>query len=425
VGAGILPAVAGARDERERAEALAKRVTVGIVTALPKEHVAVKAMLDGPVDHGDYVLGEVPAKGGGTHAVALTRSGMGTTRAAARATRLLEAMPEIDALLMVGIAGGMPNPGNAWEHVRLGDVVVSDDRGVIDYGLVSKARDGDQVVTEHRNPPRPPSPQLLEAVEDLIGGEHEGKRPWVDLLRRGNKLKNSARPGEETDVLLGGAAHPVDPDRVPGEPRIFHAAIASSGVLLKDPVKRDRLRDRFGVRAVEMEGAGIADAAWAGEVGYLVVRGICDYCDQNKGYLWQEYAAIAAAAYARAVLGRMLSKDPGPVEGDEKSEPGTPNNLRARNPYFRGRGKELIDLEGVLGREGKATITHASVFRLGGGGKTALALQLAHRAVDGRAYPGGVWWVTAEGNRSGAQAGGAVYGAGSRGGGSHHGDAAG
>jgi nucleoside phosphorylase len=310
VGAAILRPVTAARDEQERAAALAKRVTVGIVTALPKEHVAVKAMLDGPLDHGDYVLGEVPAKGGGTHAVALTRSGMGTTRAAARATRLLDAMPEIEALLMVGIAGGMPNPGNAWEHVRLGDVVVSDDRGVIDYGLVS----------ESPNPPRPPSPQLLEAVEDLIGGEHEGKRPWVDLLRRGDKLKNSARPGEETDVLLGGAAHPVDPDRAPGEPRIFHAAIASSGVLLKDPVKRDRLRDRFGVRAVEMEGAGIADAAWAGEVGYLVVRGICDYCDQNKGYLWQEYAAIAAAAYARAVLGRMLSKDPGPVEGDEKSE---------------------------------------------------------------------------------------------------------
>ena len=88
-----------------------------------------------------------------------------------------------------------------------------------------------------------------------------------------------------------------------GEPRIFHGPIASSGVLLKDPVKRDRLRKKFGVLAYEMEGAGLADAAWVAEVGYLDVRGICDYCDQHKGYLWQEYAAIAAAAYARAVLG--------------------------------------------------------------------------------------------------------------------------
>ncbi len=119
-------------DERARAAELAKRVTVGIVTALPKELVAVKAMLDGPVDHEDYVLGEVPAKGGGTHAVAVVRVGMGTTLAASSTARLLERMPGIDAVLMVGIAGGVPCPTSAWEHVRLGDVVVSDHRGVID-----------------------------------------------------------------------------------------------------------------------------------------------------------------------------------------------------------------------------------------------------------------------------------------------------
>ena len=96
-------------------------MTVGIVTALPKEFVAVKAMLDGPVDHDDYVLGEMPAKGGGTHAVALLRSGMGTTLAAARTAGLLAKLESIDAILMVGIAGGVPNAASAWEHVRLGE----------------------------------------------------------------------------------------------------------------------------------------------------------------------------------------------------------------------------------------------------------------------------------------------------------------
>ena len=52
-------------------------------------------------------------------------------------------------------------------------------------------------------------------------------------MARGDRLKRSARPGAETDVLAGGAAHPEDEDRVAGEPRIFHAPIASSGVLLK------------------------------------------------------------------------------------------------------------------------------------------------------------------------------------------------
>ncbi len=52
-----------------------------------------------------------------------------------------------------------------------------------------------------------------------------------------------------------------------------------------------------------MEGAGIADATWLSDkAGYLVVRGICDYCDSSKGDEWQAYAAAVAAAYTRALL---------------------------------------------------------------------------------------------------------------------------
>jgi nucleoside phosphorylase/predicted phosphodiesterase len=357
-----------ASEDRERAEALAKRVTVGIVTALPKEHVAVKAMLDGPVDHDDYVLGEMPAKGDGTHVVALLRTGMGNTLSAAKTAKLLATLDTIDAILMVGIAGGVPNTASPWDHVRLGDIVVSDQRGVIDYGHVSETRRDGKLVTEHRNPPRPPSSRLLDAVDDLVGGEHEGKRPWLDLIRLGDHLKNSARPGPETDVLLGGELHPADDERRPGEPRIFHGPIASSSVLLKDPQKRDELLTRFGVRAVEMEGAGIADAAWDGEVGYLVVRGICDYCDEIKGYLWQGYAAIIAASYARAVLGRMRSRNPGPPvreieSGRPKSASRPPHNLAVENLNFRGRGAELASFDETL-RNDTRTMTSLTWLHL-------------------------------------------------------------
>jgi nucleoside phosphorylase len=54
-----------------------------------------------------------------------------------------------------------------------------------------------------------------------------------------------------------------------------------------------------------MEGSGIADATWTHGVGYLVVRGICDYCDGNKNDTWQNDAAMAAAAYVRALLESM------------------------------------------------------------------------------------------------------------------------
>ncbi|HMB04627.1 MAG TPA: hypothetical protein VKP69_12915, partial [Isosphaeraceae bacterium] len=96
-----------------------------------------------------------------------------------------------------------------------------------------------------------------------------------------------------------------DPGRRPGQPRVFLGPIASANTLLRDPALRDALRDRFGARAVEMEGSGIADATWNAEVGYLVVRGICDYCDANKNDVWQRYAAMAAAGYVRALLESM------------------------------------------------------------------------------------------------------------------------
>jgi nucleoside phosphorylase len=51
-----------------------------------------------------------------------------------------------------------------------------------------------------------------------------------------------------------------------------------------------------------MEGWGIADGAWMANQRYMVIRGICDYCDSKKDDLWQEYAALVAAAYARSLL---------------------------------------------------------------------------------------------------------------------------
>lgn len=74
-----------------------------------------------------------------------------------------------------------------------------------------------------------------------------------------------------------------------GEPKIFRGIIACANRLLKSPVVRDELRDRFSALAVEMEGSGVAEVTWGNDIGYLVVRGVCDYCDTNKGDGWQGY----------------------------------------------------------------------------------------------------------------------------------------
>ena len=73
-----------------------------------------------------YCEGTIPAKGGGTHRVAVALARPGTVPAAVAATRLTDDYAEVDAVLMVGIAGAVPDVGKAERHVRLGDVVLKD-----------------------------------------------------------------------------------------------------------------------------------------------------------------------------------------------------------------------------------------------------------------------------------------------------------
>ncbi len=139
------------------------------------------------------------------------------------------------------------------------------------------------------------------------------ERPWVTPIAAIAQSLRVTRPAEETDVLHSAEEpfapidHPADHGRRHGIPRIHIAPIASSGTLLKNPKRRDQLGRQFGVRAVEMEGAGVSEAAWAGELGYLVIRGGCDYCDKFKNDDWQRYAAVVAAAYLSALLKELAA----------------------------------------------------------------------------------------------------------------------
>jgi nucleoside phosphorylase len=286
------------------------RVTFGVVTALPKEYAAMGAMLDDPHDvvtaRGRvYCRGTVPAKGGGTHHVVMVLGDQGTASATHRATLLTEDFPEVHGVVMVGIAGAVPHPNKPEHHVRLGDIVTSGEHGVIAYDFVKEHRK----FKEPRHPPRPPDAALLQAARRLSAGAIAGKAPWLAHFARASELPNSARPNSDTDTLTDTqdqdrlVAHPDDPDRKPFEPRIFSGTIACANTLLKNAEHRDQIRDDFSVRAVEMEGFGVAETAWNQGIGYFIVRGCCDYCDKHKGDAWQGYAAIAAAAYARALLG--------------------------------------------------------------------------------------------------------------------------
>jgi nucleoside phosphorylase len=344
--------------------------TVGIITALPKEYAAFRALLEmteekafeGTGANRRYLLGEVPSRDGGKHKVALCLTpDMGNNPASARATLLLEHFPSIDAIIMVGIAGGVPNPLKLDEHVRLGDIVVSDQNGVIQYDFDKETVN--EKTLRHR--PRPPSAVLLEAVRLLQADELEEKYPWLQFIEKALLPKGQKRPSAKTDILTDSTnpiktiPHPRDLKRKNNQPRLFLGSIASANKLLKNPIKRDELRDKFGVKAVEMEGSGIADATWSIErAGYLVIRGICDYCDSNKADTWQAYAAAVAAAYARALIESIPSNSrknslnelsgQDKVDSHDHLEPQFPQELNETSSFSKSESDKVIDASDLL-----------------------------------------------------------------------------
>jgi HEAT repeat protein/nucleoside phosphorylase/MinD-like ATPase involved in chromosome partitioning or flagellar assembly len=290
--------------------------TIGVITALPKEYAAVNILLENKNEMYKipstgagqrYCLGEIPSEGGNRHSLVLANADIGNNTVATRTSLLLEHFPNIKSIIMVGIAGGVPNPKKADDHVRLGDIIVSNESGIIQYDLIK------QEIKEitHRNFPRPPSTNLMEAVRYLEAEEILGNRPWEKYINKALSALKTIRPSESKDVLYNSdnqeevIQHPEDPRRIKYQPRVFIGPIAAANGLQKDPKVRDKLREKFKVKAIEMEASGIADASWNHEVGYLVVRGICDYCDSHKNDEWQQYAAIVAAAYTRALIESM------------------------------------------------------------------------------------------------------------------------
>jgi hypothetical protein len=108
------------------------------------------------------------------------------------------------------------------------------------------------------------------------------------------------------------------------------------------------------MKAIEMEGSGVADASWEAGCPYLIIRGICDYCDQNKNDEWQNYAAVVAAAYTRTLL-ESLSDSLTLASARQTTSPGTsiskqgwPAALPSYSPRLANRSQELEHFTSLL-----------------------------------------------------------------------------
>jgi nucleoside phosphorylase len=294
-----------------------RRTDLAIITALPKEREAVEAVFGKGTlvafDDGIHIFSVVDAKTPRKRPyriVTLNLTEMGNTRAAVGAVEALRRYHPT-YMAMLGIAAGCPNPKKVDEHVRLGDVVISS--RIVEHDNVKKTA-GQPL--EYRDSPQRVGPKLMQFVKYLTKEASSFDTRWLSYLEKGLGQLGVAMPSLDADVLLGAdgepVQHPQDERRNCSRHIVHVGGIASGDMLLKDPSHRDELRDRWGVRAIEMEAAGVRDAAWMSQHSeFIAVRGIVDYADIAKGDQWQLPAAVAASAVLKLIVETVIDATAG------------------------------------------------------------------------------------------------------------------
>lgn len=238
----------------------------------------------------------------------------GVVRAAVAASNMLSSFPNVRFGLMVGIGGGIPSEGF---DIRLGDVVVSkptgEHGGVIQYDLGRMEKDGFHRLGSLNKPPT-----LLRTAVNALETKYDLETQISSLATSSFKLfpkwaKDFKRPGTP-DILFKPEYEHINDNRTCDQfdkthevvreerssvaaPEIHYGNIASGNSVIKNAHDRDRLAERDNVICLEIEAASLMDA-----FSCLVIRGISDYSDSHKNWIWQPYAAAMATAYAKALL---------------------------------------------------------------------------------------------------------------------------
>lgn len=250
-----------------------------IITAVEIENNAVLrlpwdwAPYEFPADVSLYQKGVVQTKSGPKQVVAGVTPRMGMPASALTAAKMIELFrPQY--LLMPGIAAGVTG------RCEIGDVVVADPTW--DWGSGKIERRGGKAVLRAAPHQIPLHSALRMKVQKLAKD-----RMLLTAIRDGWP---GSKPTHEISVRVGPVASGA-------------AVLADSGVLSEIEQQHRKLL------SVEMESYGAYAAAFEARIPQplpVSMKAICDFADEKKNDVYQDYAAYTSASILRALVESLV-----------------------------------------------------------------------------------------------------------------------
>ena len=219
---------------------------IGIIGAMEEEVASLKEEMD---------VQEIVEKAGMMFCkgilcgqkVVVVRSGVGKVNAGICAQILVDRF-DVDTLINTGIAGSLD------AQIDIGDMVISTDA-------------------------------LHHDMDATIFGDPAGQIPRMDTL---------SFPADEKLVKKAVAANA----KANSDIHTFTGRVVSGDQFISDKDVKERISSLFHPMCVEMEGAGIAQAAYLNKVSYVIIRAISDKADNSAT---MDYPTFEKKAIAHSV----------------------------------------------------------------------------------------------------------------------------
>lgn len=221
--------------------------TLGLIFAMEEELSAFKKYIEIDKEYNIFDLTFIEGHYANLKLI-LAKCGVGKVNAA-RCSQILIDNMQVDALINVGVAGGLT------DELSIGSLVVGE--------------------------------KLVQHDFDITAFNHEkGYIPDIGVYM----------PSD--DYLIKKALETSLKYNIP----LFKGVIASGDIFCTDPKMADKIHQKFKALCTEMEGASVAQIAYLSHIPFLIIRSISDTPNNHNEKTYEEFLEESCAHVANYLL---------------------------------------------------------------------------------------------------------------------------